>query len=176
MSFLESKWKSFYKWYPLRCKPARDISWLLSRFFEVVFHIVMSMGWRNCPLRRFSGQKKVCELQHPNASKERFAKLLKRGIKIHCILGNHDTYFRNTNKVNSLREYFHHNHSRYTKSFTITRLMISLLLLPWINKENYDESVEFIKNTSNYLCSHLELNGSHEGCPVSRRYGSVSVC
>ena len=33
-------------------------------------------------------------------------RLHKNDIKLHCILGNHDVYYRNTNMVNSIRELF----------------------------------------------------------------------
>ena len=33
-------------------------------------------------------------------------KLKSKNIKMHCILGNHDVYYRNTNEINSIRELF----------------------------------------------------------------------
>lgn len=111
----------------------------------------------------FLDRRKYVNFNTLTQVRERFVEPLeKRGIKIHCILGNHDTYFRNTNKVNSLREVFSPTQSFevYEKP-TITKIDdIPFAFLPWINKENYDESVEFIKNKSaSYLCGHLELNG-----------------
>ena len=82
------------------------------------------------------------------------------GIDMHCILGNHDVYYRNTNMVNSIRELFEGDLKLYEKPEVITLGGLDIALLPWVNKENYDESIEFIKTASApVLIGHLELRG-----------------
>ena len=42
-----------------------------------------------------------------NDFRERFIKpIVDRNIDIHAIVGNHDTYFRNTNEINSFMNYW----------------------------------------------------------------------
>jgi hypothetical protein len=37
---------------------------------------------------------------------------------------------------------------------------LKIALLPWINSENYEESISFVENCkADWLCGHLELNG-----------------
>ena len=82
------------------------------------------------------------------------------GIDMHCILGNHDVYYRNTNMVNSIRELFDGDIKLYETPEVINLGGLDIALLPWVNKENYEESVEFIKTASApLLIGHLELRG-----------------
>jgi len=87
-------------------------------------------------------------------------KLRDENIELHCILGNHDVYYRNTNMVNSIRELFNHDLNLYEKPEVVNFDGLDIALLPWVNKENEEESVEFIKTASApILIGHLELRG-----------------
>ena len=82
--------------------------------------------------------------------------------KVHAITGNHDAYYKNTNKVNSpellLKDY--DNIITYSKPTEINVGELDILLLPWINSENFKESKEFIDNSkSKVAMGHLEING-----------------
>ena len=82
--------------------------------------------------------------------------------KVHAITGNHDAYYKNTNKVNSpellLKDY--NNIITYSKPTEINIEGLDILLLPWINSENFKESKEFIDNSkSKVAMGHLEING-----------------
>ena len=82
--------------------------------------------------------------------------------KVHAITGNHDAYYKNTNKVNSpellLKDY--DNIITYSKPTEINIGGLGILLLPWINSENFKESKEFIDNSkSKVAMGHLEING-----------------
>jgi len=82
--------------------------------------------------------------------------------KVYAITGNHDCYYKNTNYVNSpellLKDYL--NIKTYSKANEIEVDKLKILLLPWINTENYDESISLIKKTtSRVVMGHLELNG-----------------
>ena len=87
----------------------------------------------------------------------------KAGIKMHCILGNHDTFYKNTNELNSLRELFadkYDNFILYEQPSTVNFDGMDIALLPWVNSENYDEFIEFINKTpAQWLVAHLELDG-----------------
>jgi DNA repair exonuclease SbcCD nuclease subunit len=85
------------------------------------------------------------------------------GIRLDVIVGNHDTSFKNTNEVNSMRELF--EHSTYDIHYYSDPAVVNvdgtdIAVLPWICSGNYDESMEFIKNTNaQILFGHLELAG-----------------
>jgi DNA repair exonuclease SbcCD nuclease subunit len=82
--------------------------------------------------------------------------------KVHLITGNHDVYFKNSNKINSpellLRDYS--NIKTYSEPTEINIDGLDVLLLPWINSENQDNSFKLIKNTkATVVMGHLELQG-----------------
>jgi len=82
--------------------------------------------------------------------------------KVHAITGNHDCYYKNTNEINSpellLKDY--PNITTYSKAEEIVLDGLQILLLPWINVENYDESKKMIdESTSKVAMGHLEING-----------------
>ena len=89
--------------------------------------------------------------------------LRKLGMKMDIIPGNHDTYYKNTNDLNSLKECLGH----YMNEIHIImepRVMeygsLKIALLPWINPENYESSMTFIRDCkADWLGGHLELNG-----------------
>ena len=89
--------------------------------------------------------------------------LKKMGVTVHCILGNHDTYYKNTNDLNSLTELFvngYENFKLYEKPQDVDFDGMQITLLPWINRENKEEFHKFVDNTkSEWLIGHLELHG-----------------
>jgi DNA repair exonuclease SbcCD nuclease subunit len=107
-----------------------------------------------------------------------FDRLAERNINVIMIAGNHDTYYKNTNDVNSpellLQEY--DNITIISNPQTIhldyENPSCDVLMLPWICAENYAQTIQEITNTSATLCmGHLEISGfamykgmeSHEG-------------
>ncbi len=96
-----------------------------------------------------------------NQVRTRFIQKLKdNDIEMHCILGNHDVYYRNTNMINSIRELFNDDFKLYESPAVVNFDGLDIALLPWVNKENQEESVKFIKTASApILIGHLELRG-----------------
>ena len=85
-----------------------------------------------------------------------------RGITLHSIVGNHSTYFRNTNSVNSSNLLYGHydNVITYPEAETITIDGTNIDLIPWINSENYESTMDFIKNSKSQIAlGHLEVEG-----------------
>jgi DNA repair exonuclease SbcCD nuclease subunit len=95
-------------------------------------------------------------------------------MMITMIAGNHDTYYKNTNDVNSpeltLAEYI--NINIVTRPETVNIHGVPVCFLPWICADNYQDSMNEIKNTKADLCmGHLEIAGfamyrgveSHDG-------------
>ena len=85
-----------------------------------------------------------------------------RGIEIVMIVGNHDTFFKNTNNVNSpsllLKDY--DNITAYTGPADYGLDGTSILLMPWICTDNYNECMEAMNSTkSKVLFGHFEIAG-----------------
>lgn len=94
--------------------------------------------------------------------KEFLEPLQEMGIKVHAICGNHDTYYRNTNNINSLQELVGHfpNWTVYSEPTDLHLSVGCVALLPWINPENEEASAKFISETTcSVLFGHLELCG-----------------
>ena len=88
--------------------------------------------------------------------------------KVHAVIGNHDCYYKNTNEVNSpellLQDYS--NISTYSEASEIKIDNLNILLLPWINSENFESSSNVVKKSkAKVAMGHLELNGfrAHRG-------------
>jgi len=96
-----------------------------------------------------------------NHVREHFIDPIKeQGIDLHCILGNHDVYYRNTNKINSMRELFYNDFHIYEKPTTLEFDGLRIAMLPWVNKENTEEFTKYIQNVNApILMGHLELDG-----------------
>jgi len=105
---------------------------------------------------------------------------------VHMIVGNHDCYYKNTNNVNSpgLLLQTYKNIKTYNKIEEVVIDNLKVLFIPWINAENYQDSVNAIK-VSDSICAmgHLELNGfrAHRGhvmeegmaCDVFEKFDKV---
>jgi len=84
------------------------------------------------------------------------------GCKVYTIIGNHTTYYKNTNDITAidllLREY--ENVVTIAKAQEITIDDRKILFLPWINQENRDETLQLIAKTNAHIAmGHLELTG-----------------
>lgn len=99
-----------------------------------------------------------------------FDELRRRDITVEMLVGNHDTYFKNTNDVNSpallLTDY--NNILPISKPSIINVDGLDIVMMPWICADNYAECMEVIKTTTApVLFGHLELAGfvMHKGMP-----------
>lgn len=95
----------------------------------------------------------------------------KHGITMDIIPGNHDVYYKNTNELNALKELQGHYMNEVNLILgpkVIDYDGMKIGLIPWINDENEQESLEFIKNCkADVIGAHLELTGfeMHRGMP-----------
>lgn len=96
-------------------------------------------------------------------TRKRFIEPLKKqGIRMTVLLGNHDTFFRNTSEINTVEELF--GNDEYIHIIKDPQPLeighTKFLLLPWINKANEEASIDLIKNTdAPIVLGHLELSG-----------------
>lgn len=96
------------------------------------------------------------------AKENYYDRLSELGIRVHTIVGNHTAYYKNTNNINAvdllLREY--DNVVVYSKPEEVRIDNLDVLMIPWINQENEEETLKLIKKT---VCpvamGHLELRG-----------------
>lgn len=107
-----------------------------------------------------------------------FDKLAVRNITVHMLAGNHDTYYKNTNDVNSpdllLKEYSNINVIDHPATIIVDETPICMM--PWICPENYQDSIDTMETTNAEICmGHFEIAGfamyrgmeSHEGLAKS---------
>ena len=91
-----------------------------------------------------------------------FDQILKRNMTLHCIVGNHCTYFKNTNDINSpdLLLNAYKNIIVYSKPSVESFDGLKIVMMPWICQDNYTECYDLMQSTdSEILFGHLELKG-----------------
>lgn len=92
-----------------------------------------------------------------------FDHIKNHNIRLHSITGNHTTYYKNTNELNSigllLKEYT--NISVYQNDpVELTFGSTQFLMVPWITKSNYQVCMDAINTTSaQVLLGHFEIAG-----------------
>jgi DNA repair exonuclease SbcCD nuclease subunit len=147
------------------------------KFYDnTFFHVLESNGIDTVLILgdTFDRRKYVNFYALDRAKKMFFDKLASMNITVHMLAGNHDTYFKNTNEVNSpdllLKEYS--NIHVIDDPQTIYVGGTAICMMPWICPENYQESLDQLKQTQADLCmGHFEIAGfamyrgmeSHEG-------------
>jgi DNA repair exonuclease SbcCD nuclease subunit len=111
-------------------------------------------------------------------SKDNYYDRLKElGCTVHTIVGNHTTYYKNTNNLNSvdllLREY--DNVKVYSEATEVLLDKLKVLFIPWINQENEAETFKRIKTTScKCAMGHLELQGFRVNNQIVMEHGLES--
>ncbi len=94
--------------------------------------------------------------------------------QVHMIVGNHDSYYKNTNNTNSpqllLKDY--PNIQTYSSPSEIKVENLEILLLPWICMENQEQSLKMIKKTkAKVAMGHLELQGFRVNRQIVMEHG-----
>lgn len=101
--------------------------------------------------------------------------LRKNNMMMDIIPGNHDTYYKNTNELNSLKECLGHymNEIHIVMEPTVMQYgSLSMGLLPWICADNYDQSMNFIRDCkADWLGAHLELSNFEIGRGIMAHSG-----
>ena len=99
----------------------------------------------------------------------------KRGMSMDIIPGNHDTFYKNTNELNSLKECLGHymNEVHIIMEPTVMQYdSLKLGLLPWICQDNYDLCMNFVRDCrADWIGSHLELNGFEMMRGLTNKHG-----
>ena len=92
--------------------------------------------------------------------------IIERGIILDNILGNHDVAMKSTNDINCIEELIGYlmidnpNIRVYKSTQEVDLYGLKTLYIPWINRQNYDDSISKIKNTdAKFAIGHLEITG-----------------
>jgi DNA repair exonuclease SbcCD nuclease subunit len=136
------------------------------RFYsEIFFPYLLEHGIKQIiHLGDYYDHRKYVNFKALNSNRHVFLDKLKEyGITMDIICGNHDVFYKNTNELCSLKELMGY----YTNNVNIVmqpRVMdydgLKIALIPWINNENYHDTMRFIQTCSaDWVGAHLELNG-----------------
>lgn len=92
-----------------------------------------------------------------------FDKLRSENITLHSIVGNHNTYFTNTNSINSLNlllEKYPNVHIYNDAPVELELDHTKILMVPWLCRENRDASFDAIKKTKAQIAmGHFSIVG-----------------
>ena len=97
---------------------------------------------------------------------------------VHMIIGNHDTYYKNTNTVNSpeLLLQTYPNIKTYSNAAEINIGGLNILLIPWINQENEANTLKMIgESKSKCAMGHLEFQGFRVNRQLMMEHGLDST-
>jgi len=85
--------------------------------------------------------------------------LKERGMNVYIIAGNHDCFYKNTNKINALQELvLEPFHIIDNDPLEVTFDGLNMLLVPWICDNNRGNILECIDNTTAQICmGHFEI-------------------
>ena len=108
--------------------------------------------------RKFINYKTLFQMRH-----HFFDACYGRYINLHVIIGNHDTFFKNTNSLNSmdcLRVHDNHQVHIYEEPTEVDFNGLKCFMMPWICDENREQSLKAIQDTeAQILFGHLEVKG-----------------
>jgi len=108
--------------------------------------------------------RKFINFRALNRNRNHFLKPLREhGITMDIICGNHDTFYKNTSELNSLKELLGH----YMNEITIIQEptvmeygSLKIGLVPWIDDENEQRSLDFLaKAKCDWIGGHFEICG-----------------
>lgn len=148
----------------------------MGKFYEDVFFPYLKLNGITTILHCgdiFDRRKYVNYLTLRNFRTQFLDPISNNGYKLHAIIGNHDTFFKHTNEINSMQELLGEHNTCAVKAACghgiqnirwysgPTEIVLgdtNILLVPWICTDNYDESLEAIAKTKAQVCfGHLEL-------------------
>ena len=126
------------------------------RFYEEVFFPYLDEHniTHILHLGDYFDRRKFVNFSSLKMNRDHFIKpMLERNISMDLILGNHDVYYKNTNDVNApeLLLFESDNINIISEPMVKEYDGIPLALVPWINNENYADSIDFLLSASSDL-------------------------
>ena len=148
---------------------ARDDSELFNRHFfkfydETLFPFIEANGIKHLiQTGDFMDKRKNVNYRTLNSVRNGFiSKLKELGVTLHVFPGNHDIFHRHKNEINSISELFSgEEHVKiYTDFTTINIGNRDIDIIPWLNKYNTSDGIEYMKKSSSQYCfGHFEIIG-----------------
>ena len=140
------------------------------KFYEnIFFPTLKERGIKTCVhMGDVVDRRKFISYRIANDFRKRFiSKFQQDKINLHIIIGNHDTYYKNTNEVNSMEELVGQDRFKiYTNPEVVEFDDVPIQFIPWINSGNYDESMAALsRSPAEIAMGHLEIDGfeMHKG-------------
>ena len=99
-------------------------------------------------------------------------------IDTHIIIGNHDTYFKNTNDVNAIENLYTSFDGKnepwiYTRPKIVTFDDMDILFMPWICDETKEESMHLLNTAPvEIVMGHLEVKGVEMNNGIINEFGN----
>lgn len=120
--------------------------------------------------------RKYVNFKAQNHNRRIFLNILKENdIKMDIIAGNHDVFYKNTNELSALKEllgYYTDNVNIVQKPSVLDYDGCKIGLVPWINSENYEESMNFLNSCeTSIIAGHFEIAGIEMHKGVSSTHG-----
>jgi len=108
--------------------------------------------------------RKFINFRALNRNRDHFLKPLREhGITMDIICGNHDTFYKNTSELNSLKELLGHYMNEVTiiqKPTVMDYDGLKMGLVPWIDDANEKESMDFLANCkADIIGGHFDIIG-----------------
>jgi len=136
------------------------------RFYERTFFPILDMEGITTVvhLGDVFDRRKYANYNSLKLAKEMFFDPIKeRDIDLHVLIGNHDCYYKTTNKVNSMsltcKEYNIHLYEDTPEVINFDGL--NVMMTPWIAPDKYAESLRIISRAkADFLMGHLPLQGA----------------
>jgi DNA repair exonuclease SbcCD nuclease subunit len=110
-------------------------------------------------------RRKYVNFHTSSKLEEHFMRVIKdNDMNLHLIVGNHDSYYKNTNEVNGVKELYGksydnihiYEHEPVELDFDGCKVMLS----PWICQANHDVTMKAFDNTkAQILMGHFEISG-----------------
>lgn len=134
------------------------------KFYEnIFFPTLKEEGCKNIiDLGDSFDKRKAVDFRTLSEAKEMYFDPCKE-YSLYSIVGNHNTYYKNTNDINSC-ELLLSQYDNVTlvedEPMEIDFGGVSFILCPWICKENYEKCMSALSDTNaSFLLGHFEING-----------------
>lgn len=127
----------------------------------------------------FFDRRKYVNFNTLSSVRKRFLNTLQENNhSLHITVGNHDTYFRNTNELNSIKELLCDKYDSiklYERPSVIKFDDFCFGIIPWVTKENEAEVIDFISSCPcRMIGGHFEIMGFEVINGVKHSHGFLS--
>jgi len=136
----------------------------ISKFYEQVFFPYLEENNINFIIHLgdiVDRRKYINFVTASNLKKDFIEPIRQKNKFLYALIGNHDTFYKNTNEVNSM-DVLYGDRAGFTYISEPMEIDIGckILMMPWICTENYQQCMDMIQKTdAQVLFGHLELKG-----------------